>query len=199
MLHRRSEFPCSNVSIPHPLPPGSNYSSPFDRSGLALGTAISSSQAAVIFARIHIAVSTTTIPTTSIHVSFDRHSALVECYVMDSHIQQTSSLVTPSIESRSLLQDGLERTDLTTPSADCSIRPGAGAGWWTPQQSPHSRRIYEDSSTDPHPNWALPTPPRSDSGFTSVSFEAKENYLNQSAGSSPDLTLSLSTNATEMR
>lgn len=89
----------------------------------------------------------------------------------------------------------------STPDFNPSSLTSSGLQWITPQQSPQPHLFPNSTSTtEPFPQWVVPTPPRSDSGVPPVSIDAKQEPSTSGAGSTQNYGFGQpSTASNEMR
>lgn len=70
--------------------------------------------------------------------------------------------------------------------------------WLTPQHSPQPQ-VVSEPTLETFPQWTVPTPPRSDSGLPTVSFDADEVPVTTGISSSLDFSFDQPTASAEMR
>lgn len=77
--------------------------------------------------------------------------------------------------------------------------PSVTAQWITPQPSPQPQLFPDASTVDAFTNWAVPTPPRSDSGVPNVTFDSSDIPVTAGITASDFEQFQQSATASEMR
>jgi hypothetical protein len=109
--------------------------------------------------------------------SLSVHSTIDPAGVRKRSVSRARSISTTKIDQ--LEQLYLEQS--STPELDPIDQPFPQhinhLQWLTPQQSPQPHLFPEHCTLESFPDWNLPTPPRSDSGFPTVSVDIVTNEL----------------------
>jgi hypothetical protein len=87
----------------------------------------------------------------------------------------------------------------STPDFQPSSLISTGLQWVTPQPSPQPHLFPDQSANEPFPQWAAPTPPRSDSGAPSLSIDASKESATSGANSSQTFDFGQPTSTADMR
>jgi len=87
----------------------------------------------------------------------------------------------------------------STPDFQPSSLISSGLQWVTPQHSPQPHLFVDQTATESFPQWAAPTPPRSDSGAASLSIDANKESTTTESNPSQTFDFGQTTSTTDMR
>lgn len=87
----------------------------------------------------------------------------------------------------------------STPDFQPSSLINTGLQWVTPQHSPQPHLFPDQTATESFPQWAAPTPPRSDSGAPSLSIDASKEAATSGTTSTQPFDFGQTTSTTDMR
>lgn len=87
----------------------------------------------------------------------------------------------------------------STPDFQPSSLISSGLQWVTPQHSPQPHLFPDQTATESFPQWAAPTPPRSDSGAPSLSIDASKESSTSGTNSTQSFDFGPTTSTADMR